>query len=98
MAVRPSERYPSRKTADLKLTLPGSASLPAVPTPLKLFRIASGMRQADLELASHVSREQISRLELGRCQPHAETRRRLADALAQPEAVVFPDPDTRTHL
>lgn len=68
--------------------------MPAAPpvSPLKLFRVASGLTQVELGAVSKVSRDQISRLEAGLVtSPQARTRKALAEALGQPESLLFPN-------
>jgi excisionase family DNA binding protein len=66
---------------------------------LRALREAAGLSQLQLEAASGLSHEAISRLEGGRKTPHAATVRQLAHALGvEPERFVGRDPIGLTML
>lgn len=60
------------------------------PGPLRLRRLALGLRQADVAELSGVSREQVLRLEAGTCLPSWPTAVKLAAALGTDPAAIFP--------
>jgi excisionase family DNA binding protein len=66
---------------------------------LRAIREAGGLNQIQLAAASGLTHEAISRLETGRCWPHAETVRKLAGALdVDPERFVARDKTTGLTL
>jgi transcriptional regulator with XRE-family HTH domain len=62
---------------------------------LRIVRVARDMRQVDLAVAASCSREEVSRLEVGRHRPRLATAEALSDVLGVPVAVLFPSPATR---
>jgi transcriptional regulator with XRE-family HTH domain len=66
---------------------------------LRAIREAAGLNQIQLAAASGLTHEAISRLETGRCWPHAETVRKLAGALdVDPERFIARDKTTGLTL
>ncbi|HUR86324.1 MAG TPA: helix-turn-helix transcriptional regulator [Solirubrobacteraceae bacterium] len=65
-------------------------SLRTPPSPLRLRRLALGLRQVDVAELAGLSREQIVRLEAGDCTPGWGTVQRLAAALQASPEVLFP--------
>lgn len=60
------------------------------PSPLRLRRLALGLRQVDVAELAGLSREQVVRLEAGECIPGWGTVQRLAAALQATPADLFP--------
>ena len=59
------------------------------PGPLRLRRLTLGLSQAELAAAAGISREQIIRLEAGRCDPHWRTVTALAATLGADPTALF---------
>ncbi len=57
---------------------------------LYLFRHGRRWTQGDLARRAGLTQETVSRLERGLERPRASTRARLAEALGQPEQLLFP--------
>jgi len=78
------------------MSLPASSSaLRTPPGPLRLRRLALGLRQSDVAELAGLSREQIVRLEGGSCIPRLDTAQRLAAVLGCDPAIIFPVNDER---
>lgn len=66
-----------------------------VSTPLRVYRVASGLTQAQLAKRAACSRITIGALERRENVPQLETARRLAAALDVEIEVIFPDDERR---
>ncbi len=62
-------------------------------SPVRVYRVAAGMRQADLAALAGLNPETIRRLELGQNHPQRATRRALADALGVEPELLWPSND-----
>lgn len=60
------------------------------PTPLRVYRVASGMTQAGLATRAGITRVTVSALERGANVPRLGTAQRLADALDVEVSALFP--------
>ena len=61
---------------------------------IRLIRFRLGVRQKDLAAACGVSSSYLSRVESGAMRASPNLRRRLAEALRVPEALVFDERDS----
>lgn len=61
------------------------------PNPLRLRRLTLGLTQADLARLAGVSREQVQRLDTGRCVPTWPTAHAVAVALDCEPGALFPN-------
>jgi DNA-binding XRE family transcriptional regulator len=57
---------------------------------MRVWRVASGLRQSDLARLTGLSEPQINRIEVGRSVPKLTTARALADALGATVDELFP--------
>jgi DNA-binding XRE family transcriptional regulator len=67
-----------------------SEGVPVAPTALGVWRVAHGLRQADLAAKAGLSQPTIQRLEAGGIDPHLSTARALAAALDVTVDDLFP--------
>jgi len=72
------------------MALEAAYSAPQRPGPLRLRRLALGLKQSEVAHLAGVSREQVIRLEAGTCDPHWRTAVALAAALESEPAELFP--------
>jgi DNA-binding XRE family transcriptional regulator len=62
-------------------------------SPLRLFRVAAGLTQAELAERSGIARITVGALERGENSPHLATARRLAGVLGCSAEQLFPNDD-----
>jgi DNA-binding XRE family transcriptional regulator len=62
----------------------------ASPSPMRVWRVAAGLRQSDLARLAGVSEPQVNRIEAGHSNPRLSTARALAAALSTTVDELFP--------
>lgn len=67
-------------------------------TALRQARLAAGLKMCDLSIVSGVDYARLSTFERGYGRPSRETAERLAAALRQPVATLFPNVQLRSRV
>jgi DNA-binding XRE family transcriptional regulator len=85
-----TDTQPSTPSPEAKLESPASHSTPSAVPPIRVFRVAAGLSQAELAEAAGLTSKTVSNLERSATKPSRRTIRALAAALSAPAEAIFP--------